>query len=266
VRFSLLGPLELKEDDHVFPLGTPKQKAVLATLLVRVNALVSVDELIDELWGARAPKSAPDNVRLYVANLRRLLAVAKDAAVISRHGRSYRLNADPDNFDFVQFRAKVAVGRRASADGDWEASLPLFERSVGLWRGRALADVPMRVVLSEWCAAAEAEWLSASEDLIEALINTGLPDRAASHAGDLLAIDPLRERAHRLLMLAQYQAGNVAGALRAFHSARNHMVEQLGVEPGSDLRRLHSAMLSRDPDLPIDGPPTTPGRTSDRQH
>ncbi|NUT48025.1 MAG: AfsR/SARP family transcriptional regulator, partial [Saccharothrix sp.] len=119
-------------------------------------------------------------------------------------------------------------------------------RGVGLWRGRALADVPVSAALSAWCAGADAERLGATEDLVEALLMAGFPDRAASRAGDVIAADPLRERAHALLMRARYQVGDVAGALTAFDAARRHMVRQLGVEPGEDLRRLHTAILSRE--------------------
>nr|MDT0659373.1 AfsR/SARP family transcriptional regulator [Micromonospora sp. DSM 115978] len=249
----MLGPLWLSYGRRIVAVGGPKRKATLSLLLVRANTLVPVEELIDELWGAQIPKSAPHNVRLYIANLRHLLRPLPGASVINRHGSGYQLTCDPDDLDVGRFRALVAAGRRAAADNDWGVALARLENGVGLWRGRALADVPVRSALSAWCAAVEVEWLGANEDLIEALLRTGAPDRAASRASELLAVDPMRERGYALLMRARYQTGDVAGALAAFASARRYMAEQLGVEPGVNLRQLQSAILSRDPGLPMAG-------------
>jgi DNA-binding SARP family transcriptional activator len=243
----MLGPLRLHDCRRTISVGGPKQRTLLSLLLVRVNTMVSVDEMVDELWGVRVPDSAVHNIRLYIANLRRLLARVGATSIVNLRGSGYQLVAEPDRLDIEVFRRDVADARRAVADAEWDVALALFERGVGLWRGRALADVPVSAALSAWCAGADAERLGATEDLVGALIMAGFPDRAASRAGDVIAADPLRERAHALLMRARYQVGDVAGALAAFDAARRHMVRQLGVEPGDDLRRLQQAVLSREP-------------------
>jgi DNA-binding SARP family transcriptional activator len=230
-------------------LGTPKQRALLALLLVRLDAVVPLDEIVDELWGYQPPASAQANARMYAANLRRLFARGPDAPTLQKRPPGYRLTLDPAEFDLPCFRSYAQRGREAAGAGDFAAAAGWFQQAAGLWRGRALADVPLGTALLAWRGAVERERLAALEGYAQALLQLGEHDQAAGVAHEVLRVEPARESAHALLMRARYAAGDLAGALGAFDAARQVLVEELGVDPGVELATLHRAVLNRDPAL-----------------
>jgi DNA-binding SARP family transcriptional activator len=259
VQVRVLGPLELSAGGGQLALGAPKQKAVLALLLARAGTVVPVDDLVDELWQDRPPRSALANVRMYAANLRRLLAPAPGAPVLDKRGPGYVLTVEPAGFDLARFRELVRQGREALGRDDFAAAVDRLDEGLGLWRGRVVADVPAGRLLTGWRVALDAERLAALEDRGQALLGLDAPERAAAAARELLQAEPLRERAHALLIRARYRAGDVAGALAAYDAARRSLVDQLGVEPGEELRRLQLAVLNREPALSPSGPPVPAG-------
>jgi DNA-binding SARP family transcriptional activator len=246
VKVRVLGPLEVCTDAGPLALGPPKQRQVLAVLLIRRNLIVPVADIVDELWGDRPPASALPNVRLYANNLRRLFVQA-DLPVLTRRGPGYLLSVGDDEFDVPVFRRLVALGRAAMDAADPRTAVARFDEGLALWRGTPAADVPAGRMLAGWRTAIAQERLRTLEDRAEARLEVGDYDQVLTEIAELLSTEPWRERAHGLLIRARYRAGDIAGALTGYEAARAQLSEQLGLEPGEDLIALHKAILNRAP-------------------
>ena len=240
---QLLGPIEATVDGRRIRLGATKQRAVLAMLALPPNRTVSVDRLIEGLWGEEAPDSAAKMVQLYVSQLRKLLD--GNGAEIVTHGRGYELRLPPTAVDVGRFE-------QLSADGEPREAL-------ALWRGDALADVAGEPFAAAEVRRLEELWLRAKESAIDADLAAGRHAQVLPELEALVAAHPLQERLHAQRMLALYRSGRQADALAAYRAAREVLVEQIGVEPGPELRRLHEAMLEQDPKL--DQPAVAPTPT-----
>jgi DNA-binding SARP family transcriptional activator/tetratricopeptide (TPR) repeat protein len=238
--------LELLDGERPLSLGAPKQKALFALLLVRAGTVVPAEELIDELWEGRPPASAVTNLRSYASGVRRVLAAVAVAPVLDRRGSGYVLTLGATDVDLPRFRGLSATGRAALDDGDLSLAVDRLRAALGLWRGPALADVPIGPALSAWRVAVQEQRFGAMEDHAESLLRLGMVEEAAEQASDLLSAAPLRERAFAQLMRARYQAGDVPGALATYDVVRRNLADQLGIEPGEELRRLHKAILNRE--------------------
>jgi DNA-binding SARP family transcriptional activator len=250
VDVRVLGELEVRSGGRPLPLGTPKQRTVLALLLARTGQFVPVDELVDEVWSAEPPASAGANVRTYAANLRRLLTARGDGRIeLVRRGAGYVLRLIDAELDAYRFSQLIGYGRTAAAQGEPEPAVRRFEEAAALWRGRALEDVPLGWRLSAWRAALEEERIGAVEERGEAYLSLGRLRETVTMLRGHLAAYPTREPGYATLMLALYRSGDVTGALDAFVDARSTLAEQLGIEPGEQLQRLHRAVLNRDPRL-----------------
>ena len=204
------------------PLGPPKQRAVMAMLALRPGHTVSIDELAEGLWGERPPASAAKMIQLYVSHLRK--AIEGDGAAIVTHGRGYALELAAVDVDAVRFEALVDEGKAGDA--------------LALW-----SDCPLSDLRDEPFASAEIRRLEelrarALESAIDADLAAGRHREVLARIDELVAQHPLRERLHGQRMLALYRAGRQADALAAFREARTTLVEEIGVEPGPELRRL----------------------------
>ena len=252
MHLRLLGPVEARLNGRTLSLGPPKQRAVLAMLALRPGHTVSVDELAEGLWGEEPPASAAKMVQLYVSHLRR--AIEGDGAAIVTHGHGYELELAGDHVDAVRFERLVEEGRAAEA--------------LALW-----TDAPLSDLISEPFAPAEVRRLEALraralEGAIDADLAAGRHREVLGRIDALVAEHPLRERLHGQRMLALYRDGRQADALAAYREARTTLVEEIGVEPGPELRRLHEAILAQDATLelpsaaprPARGPPPEDGR------
>ena len=228
-------------DGRPVALGATKQRAVLAMLALHANTVVRVDDLVEGLWGDDPPATANKLVQHYVSQLRKLLT-GGDAEIVTR-GRGYELRVPPDAVDAARFErlAEEAAGRGANGA---EA-----RRALSLWRGSPLLEVIDEPFAASELRRLEDLWLNVSEQAIEADIAAGRHDAVIARLEDLVGRHPLRERLHALRMQALYAAGRQADALDAFRQARSTLVEQIGVEPGPELQRLHEAMLLQDPAL-----------------
>ena len=240
-EIRLLGPVELIVGGEPVTLGGTKQRAVLAMLALAANQSVSADRLMDGLWEDRLPASAPKMVQHYIWQLRKALPASADAEIVTR-GRSYELRIDEDEIDVRRFRRLLATANAGSANGERRAALEL-------WHGDPLADVADEPFAAAEIRELETLRLDALEQLAEDDLVEGRVREALDRIDQLVSSDPLRERAHALRMLALYRAGRQSEALGAFRSARETLLEELGVEPGSELRRLQAAILRQDPDL-----------------
>jgi DNA-binding SARP family transcriptional activator len=245
MQIRLLGSVDVELNGRPVKLGGPKQRAVLAMLALNANTTVSLERLIDGLWGEEPPSTAVKMVQQYVSQLRRL--VADEGTEIVTRGRGYELRIDPVAVDALRFERLV---ERAAEDRDGARS-ELAREALALWLGPPLAGM-----LEEPFAASEARrleelHLAAIELSLEGELGAGREAQVIGRLGALVDEHPLRERLRGLLMLALYRAGRQADALDAFRDARWTLVEQLGLEPGPELRRLQEAILRQDPALDL---------------
>jgi DNA-binding SARP family transcriptional activator/tetratricopeptide (TPR) repeat protein len=248
VEFLALGPLEVRHQQRCLPLGTPKQRTVLALLLMNVGQRVSVDELVDEVWEDDPPASAVPNIRTYAANLRRILAsAAGDAAPLGRRAGGYVLAIERPDFDVLRFDGISLAAREAAHHEKYAAVAELWREARGQWRARE-TDVCLGPRLRGWWQALVGERLDAVDRGAEALIRDGRGGEAITLLRGHVAQEPLRERSQLLLARALYGAGDVVAALATFTATRTHLIEALGVEPGEEFQRLYTAMLRREPD------------------
>jgi peptide/nickel transport system substrate-binding protein len=237
----ILGPLEVTLDGRPVELGATKQRAVLVMLALRPNEMVSVDELVDGLWGEDPPASAVKLIQHYVSQLRKLSA-GGDAEIVTR-GRGYELRSRPGAVDVAGFERLAALAARAEGNG------AAAREALQMWRGSPLIDVIDEPFAAAELRRLEALWLNLTEHAIAADLDEGRHDEVVAQLDQLVARHPLRERLHALRMRALYGAGRQAEALEAFHHARSILLEEVGVEPGPELRSLHDAMLRQDPEL-----------------
>jgi YVTN family beta-propeller protein len=249
----LLGPIEARRSGRSIPLGARKQRAVLAMLALQVGRTISADRLAEGLWGERAPPSAHKMVQLYVSHLRRVLE-GEDAQILTR-GRGYELQLTDGGVDVARFEALVEESRARDA--------------LALWRGEPLADLTDEPFAAPEIRRLEELHARAAEEAIGADLADGLDSELIGELEALVADHPLRERLHAQRMLALYRSGRQAEALAAYRDARAFLVEQIGVEPGTELRRLHDRILAQDPELELAVDPAArppPARPPPRRH
>jgi WD40 repeat protein/DNA-binding SARP family transcriptional activator len=250
VDFRVLGPLEVDTGDGPVALGGPKQRAVLANLLVRANEVVPTDTLIAEIWGDEAPEGAKKSLQTYVSNLRGKLGEGR----LRGRPPGYLLVVDPSELDVTRFDALVRDAKRALPI-DPTVAVQTFEDALGLWRGPALADLVDQSSLLAEAARLDELRMEAQEDRIEGLMASGAAAKAAGELEALLAQNPLRERLWGQLMLALYREERQGDALAAFQRAREILADELGIDPSPELARLHKRILEQDPALELRGEP-----------
>jgi peptide/nickel transport system substrate-binding protein len=236
LEFRILGPLEVARDDGPLELPAGKPRALLAVLLLSRGEVVSVDKLVDELWGERPPPTAAKNVQGYVARLRRALG---DGAVATQ-APGYALRVEV--LDAARFQALVEEARHeepAAASGR-------LEEALALWRGPPLADFAYEEFAQDEIRRLEELRLSALEDRVEADLALGRHEEVVAELEWLAREHPLRERLQGLRLIALYRCGRQAEALAAYRTTRRRLVDDLGVEPGMELRELERRILEHD--------------------
>jgi predicted ATPase/DNA-binding SARP family transcriptional activator len=250
LEFRILGPVQAVRDGRELELGGPKPRALLALLLVAPGRVIPAERLAEELWGGRPPAGAAGTLRSYVSRLRTVLG---PEAVLLARGGGYALAAEPGQLDAARFERLAQAGRQALEGGAAAAAADRFAEALGLWRGRALADVAEVEPLAREDARLEELRLLAAEGRVEADLDLG---RAAEVVGELEGLvgeHPVRERLWRLLVLALYRAGRQADALAAYRRARDMLAAELGIEPGEELRALERQVLRQE--VPAVAPP-----------
>jgi DNA-binding SARP family transcriptional activator len=245
LQFRILGPFEVVEGDRPVRLGGPKQRALLALLLLHRGEAVSVDRLIDGMWGERPPASAAKTVQVYVSNLRKALG----DEVLVTGGGGYLLTAAPGQVDVDRFETLVADGRDALERGDARKARDLLRDALTVWRGPPLADFAYEPFAQSEIARLEEAHAAAIEERIDADLALGRDGDLVGELQMLVCEQPLRERPRRQLMLALYRSGRQAEALETYRDARRVLSEELGLEPGPELRLLEQAILKHDPTL-----------------
>ena len=253
MQFRVLGPLEVVDGQRRVELGRPKQRALLAVLLVHANQVVPLDRLIEELWGEEQPAQAGASLQAYVSHLRRALEPGRPARtpprVLVTQPPGYRLVVAPGDLDAARFVALAEQGHRLLEGGQPGPAAQVLREALGLWRGPALADVADEAFAQAERQRLEEHRLAALEDRLAAELAVGGHAAAAAELAELVGLHPFRERLHGLLMLALYRAGRQAEALRAFQAARHTLREELGIDPSPWLRQLEADILRQAPAL-----------------
>ena len=266
IEFGILGPLEVSRAGRPVALGGPRQRAVLALLLLEANRVVSMDRLAEEVWAGHPPDGWATTLQTYVFHLRRALEPERprggDPAVLVTRDRGYLLRVDRAYVDSAVFEDDFAAGRAAlDAGSDAEAAQTL-RRALSLWRGPVLANLADYAFIRPEAARLQQLRFAALEVRIEADLALGRHNTLTAELDGLVREDPVRERLHGQLILALYRSGRQADALAAYRRARDLLADELGIDPGEPLERLHAAILAHDPALdwtgtapPADGRP-----------
>ena len=245
IRFRLLGPLEIRAGEEWRGIGAPKWRSVLATLLIHPGQIVPADVLINEVWGDAPPAKAANLISIYVLRLRRLLGDADSALLVTR-APGYQLRIGPADTDAQLFETMVRDGRRALAAGDPEGAASQLAEALMLWRGSPLADVPPAPLVEAEAERLAELRLDAAELRMTAELACGGHAQVVPELRRLLADHPLREGLWLLLIRALDGAGRHAEALDAYGQARSAIADELGVDPGAELRQLYADMLAQE--------------------
>lgn len=244
VGFGLLGGVEVRIEGRLVDVGHARQRCVLAVLLAEANHVVSVDQLVDRVWGERASTRARETLYNYVSRLRHALGATSEAT-LSRQTGGYVLRLDPMAVDMHRFDHLIGQAR---ASDDQEQAVGLFEQALGLWRGEPCAglDTPWITALRD---RLERDRFAAELDCTDLRLGLGHHGRLLSELTARTQAHPVDERVAEQLMLALYQSGRQADALDHFQQLRARLAEELGIDPSPALRRLHEQILTTDPAL-----------------
>jgi YVTN family beta-propeller protein len=244
MEYRLLGPLEVLDGSgQKLPLAGARQQSVLAALLLRAGQTVAVERLVDQLW-EEPPLTAARTVQAYVSRLRKEL---RAGAIESRPG-GYALLLNGDHLDLHAFEQAAEDGRAALASGDCERAAQLLRQALALWRGPALAGLASEALRRE-AERLEEQRLQVLEDRLEAELRVGRHRRVVPELRALIDEHPFRERPRAQLMLALYRSGRSGEALAMYRETRSLFNEEIGMEPGEELRALERAILRDDPAL-----------------
>ncbi|MGP4102874.1 BTAD domain-containing putative transcriptional regulator [Nonomuraea sp. KM90] len=248
IRF--LGPWEITTGDHVVKLAGQRRIGVLARLALDAGRPVHTERILADVWADSSAATAAKQLHIVISKLRETLAPHGGEEIIETVPGAYRLTLDRDRVDAHVFsrlalQARTARSRNRTADADM-----LFRQALGLWRGPALAEVDAPWARLE-AGRLEEERLAVLEDHVDVRLAAGDHRAVAAELAGHVAAHPLRERPAAQLMLALYRDARSSEALAVYQDTRRAMVEELGIDPGNELRRLHQAILARDPELDL---------------
>jgi predicted ATPase/DNA-binding SARP family transcriptional activator len=254
VDIRLLGTLEVVDDSGAaLTVAGAKLRRLLAALAVRPGRVVSADRLVDELWGDDPPAGAGNSLQVLVSKLRRVLP----EGTVATRAPGYLLDVAAETVDVWRFAQLAVKGRAALAAGEAETAAGLFGEALGLWRGDALAEFADEEFAQAEIARLREERLAVVEDRVDADLACGRHGELVGELEEAVRSEPLRERRRAQLMLALYRSGRQADALRQFQEARRVLGEELGLDPGPELRRLEAAVLAQDPSLDLPDRPVS---------
>jgi DNA-binding SARP family transcriptional activator/ABC-type transport system substrate-binding protein/streptogramin lyase len=248
VEFRLLGPLEVCRDGEQLALGGPKQRAVLAILLLHANEIVPRGRLLTDVWGERTPGSE-HSLDVHLSRLRKTLASAGDGSVLIRRGGGYLLRAEAGSLDLVRFEQYIDAGERALAAGNPAEAARLLSKGLALWRGEPLAEIADEPFARAETSRMRERRLAALQARIDADLALGREATVVGELESLVDANPFRERFRAQLMLALYRAGRQGEALAVYAKTRALLIDELGIEPGEELRELQRRILAQDSGL-----------------
>jgi DNA-binding SARP family transcriptional activator len=250
IAFRILGPLEVENEDRPIALRGQKQRSLLALLLIHAGETLSVDRLVDELWGEHPPRTATTSLHNLVVQLRKLLG--PDLLITKRPG--YVLRLPPDALDLKRFERLVGEARRSAP----AESVRLLREALALWRGSPLADLTYEQFAEREIQRLEELRLDAVQRLFQAELAAGAGAELIGELDSLVAAHPLREHLRGHLMLALYRAGRQAEAMEVYHEGRRRLVDELGLEPSRELQQLYGSILRQESALDAAAPQPQP--------
>ena len=257
LRVGVLGPVTAWYGDQELSAGQPRQQAVLGILAMRANRVISRGELVDAVWGHDPPASAEGGIYTYVAGLRRIIEPTRSlrgpGRVLVSSGAGYVLHLVPGQPDAVSFEQHLGRARQLRKGGDAGGAAAELSSALALWRGIAFAGVPGPFAETERVRLGELR-STAAEEQADVLLSLGRHEEVVPDLTAMVADHPLRERMRGLLMIALYRSGRHAEALRVFSDGRHVLAEELGIDPGADLSRIHQQVLTADPALDATAP------------
>ena len=248
MEFRILGPLEVVAGSECLDLGGARQRVVLAALLLGAGSLVTMDRLVEAVYGEDVPPTARAQAQMSVSLLRRLFAAHGRDAIISTRPLGYVLQLGDDRLDATRFGELVAAAGAAREAGRLEEAAAGCRDALLLWRGRALEGVDS-ALLQAAASRLDEQRIATIEDRLALELDLGRARKVVGELTELVTEFPLRERLRGQLMLALYRSGRAAEALEAYRQARRVMVEELGIEPSRELQQLERAILTSDPVL-----------------
>ncbi|NAS20956.1 hypothetical protein GT755_04555 [Herbidospora sp. NEAU-GS84] len=256
MRVALLGSVEVSSAGRTSSLSRSRLRAVLGLLALRAGRVVPVEALIDGLHGEDPPPAATRTLHAHVSHLRRSLSDLGAREIVETRSPGYRLALPESSVDVFRFQQGVSAGRAALAAGDAMSAATTLAATLAMWRGDALADCGVHGWAHGESGRLRELRMAATEDLLDARIRLGDHRATAAELEALVTVDPLREHLWELLMTAHALAGRQADALRVYQRVRRVLLDELGLEPGPELRRLEAAVLSGEP---LSGTTTTTG-------
>ncbi|WP_244375401.1 BTAD domain-containing putative transcriptional regulator [Streptomyces ficellus] len=236
--------MEISRDGHLVNIGATRLRVLLVVLLNDAGAVIPVDTLVDRVWGASPPGGARNTLQNYVLRLRRSLG----PDVIRTHRRGYVIDIEPSALDAHRFTALVRQGGKALERDDPERAAAVLREALALWRGDPLSDLPGELFPDVVPALVEQR-VHAYELRIDADLRRGRPAEVLPELRVLTATHPLRERFWAQRMLALYQCGRQGEALACYREVTERLADELGVDPGDELRDVHQRILTAAPDL-----------------
>ena len=236
----MLGPVEVEDGGQLVPLGSARERLVLAMLLLNADRLVSTERFIATLWDA-PPETARQQLQNLIAALRRRLGT-RDPSLLVTRPLGYQLHLGAHSLDHLDFRRHADDAVAACEDGDLEAGRALLADALACWRGAALADVARCDVLP-WRTGLEVERRAVLDLMVDVLQRLGRPDDVLAAVAEPLEVDPFDERLQAQRLRALAASGRRAEALAAFRALRRAFVDELGVPPGAELVDLHARIL-----------------------
>lgn len=246
MEIRILGPLEVVDGVRTLELGGSRQRALLARLAISANRVISIDLLLDDLWGPDLGPASKQALQAQVSRIRRALG---DASRLVARPPGYVLRVEPDELDAARFEALLARARTAAGEGDLIAAADLWADAERCWRGPVLAEFADYPVIQAEAARLEELRLSAIEARIQVDLDLGRHDRLVAELDGLVGTHPYRERLWAQLMLVLYRSGRQADALAAYQRVRRILAEELGIPPGPELCRLEEAVILQKPEL-----------------
>lgn len=246
LEFKALGPMEVSRDGERLLLRATIQRRLLAALLSGAGRPVAVESLVEAVWSDPPPDNVRGSLMVHMHRLRRGIG---DPARIAHGAGGYSIRAAADEFDVKAFDELSAAARRARAEDELERSISLFTEATRLWRGAPYEDIPASGLIAREVHRLEQERVLVRQELLEISLDLGRHDSMIGELEALTREHPFRERLTALHMLALYRTGRQAEALQVFHESRATLREEMGIDPGAALQRIHEAILRRDEHL-----------------
>ncbi|MEU5690872.1 BTAD domain-containing putative transcriptional regulator [Actinosynnema sp. NPDC020468] len=257
VEFRVLGPLQVLVNGQQVVVRAGRQRSLLVSLLMRAGSSVSVDELAEHIWGAEPPARARGTLQTYVMRLRQVLGPEVPIRTVPD---GYLIDVDERTIDVMRFEQLVEEGEQERTGGRLESASAIFTAALQLWRGPAMVDVPSEVLHRDEVPRLGERRLHVEERRVEVDLELGRHAELIPQLSRLTSEHPLRERLWSQLMVALYRSGRQADALGAYRRVSGLLAEQLGIDPGDELRRVHQQVLTGAPAFGKQNPPARPDR------